>query len=201
MPLTPNSANFVPLLCHPATPAPPINRIDASLVWLADDSIAFRYCLRGDMARLRIPAERSTERTSLLWEHTCFEAFVGLDGEENYREFNFSPSGQWAAFDFTAYRQRSAEDPVIDTPLISTRLTDGRLELEAVVKLHDLPKATSGNSWSVGLSAVVETVDTVDGSHSYWALHHPSPRPDFHHAAGFLARFTRNTAVAQSGIS
>ena len=201
MPLTPNSANFVPLLCHPATPAPPINRIDASLVWLADDSIAFRYCLRGDMARLRIPAERSRERTSLLWEHTCFEVFVGLDGEENYREFNFSPSAQWAAFDFTAYRQRSAEDPVIDTPQISTRLTDGRLELEAVVKLHDLPMATSGNFWSVGLSAVVETVDTVDVSHSYWAPHHPSPRPVFHHAAGFLARFTRDTAVAQSGIN
>ena len=94
MPLTPNSANFVPLLCHPATPAPPINRIDASLVWLADDSIAFRYCLRGDMARLRIPAERSRERTSLLWEHTCFEAFLGLEDDTSYREFNFSPSGR-----------------------------------------------------------------------------------------------------------
>ena len=198
MPDTPNSPNFVPLLCHPATPAPPINRIDASLVRLAEDSVAFRYCLRGDMARLRIPAERSTERTSLLWEHTCFEAFVGLDGEENYREFNFSPTGQWAAFDFTAYRQRSTEDPAIDAPLIAARLTDGRLELEAVVKLHDLPKATSGNAWKIGLSAVVETVDTVDESHSYWALHHPSPRPDFHHAAGFVARFTQNSAVAQA---
>ena len=84
-----------------------------------------------------------------------------------------------------------------DAPLIAARLTDGRLELEAVVKLHDLPKATSGNAWKVGLSAVVETVDTVDESHSYWALHHPSPRPDFHHAAGFIARFTQNSAVAQ----
>ncbi len=195
----PDSPNLFPLLCHPATPAPPINRIDASLVRLADGRIAFRYCLRGDMARLRIPADNSTERTSLLWEHTCFEAFVALDGGENYREFNFSPSGQWAAFDFVAYRQRSAEDPAINAPLITTRLTDGRLELEAVVEACSLPEATSGNAWKFGLSAVVETVDTVDGSHSYWALHHPSPRPDFHHAEGFLARFTKNTAVAQSG--
>ena len=197
----PNDDYPITLHCHPATPAPMVRALEARAAFNPDGSLTLAYRLWGDTVRLAIPQPQPPTAKDSLWEHTCFEAFVGLDGEENYREFNFSPSGQWAAFDFTAYRQRSAEDPVIDTPLISTRLTDGRLELEAVVKLHDLPKATSGNSWSVGLSAVVETVDTVDGSHSYWALNHPSPRPDFHHAAGFLARFTRNTAVAQSGIS
>ncbi|MCC6171787.1 MAG: DOMON-like domain-containing protein [Gammaproteobacteria bacterium] len=35
----------------------------------------------------------------------------------------------------------------------------------------------------LGLSAVLEA---ADGSLSYWALHHPSARPDFHNEGGFL---------------
>ena len=184
MPLTLNSANFVPLLCHPATPAPPINRIDASLVWLADDSIAFRYCLRGDMARLRIPAERSTERTSLLWEHTCFEAFIAVCGESAYREFNFSPSGQWAAYAFKDYRQAMNELPAIAPPSIATRRFAGRIEVDVVLPAQSLPSGR--RPWQIGISAVIEEADTVDGSHSYWALRHPSPRPDFHHRDAFM---------------
>jgi hypothetical protein len=37
----------------------------------------------------------------------------------------------------------------------------------------------------VGLTAVVES---TDGRLTYWALAHPSPAPDFHHADGFVAR-------------
>lgn len=195
----PECSTSQPLLCHPATPAPIVSGIDVSVARLIGERIAFRYCLRGDMARLRVPSGTSVERTSLLWEHTCFEAFVAFEESENYREFNFSPSGQWAAFDFAAYRQRRVEDPVIDTPLITTRLTEGRLELEAVIRTNDLSANPSGRAWRIGMAAVVESADTVDGSHSYWALYHASPRPDFHHSAGFLTRFAPDAAVAQTG--
>ncbi len=183
----PDSPTPLPLLCHPATPAPIISRIDASVELLAGDRIAFRYCLRGDMARLRVPPQNIPARTDMLWEHTCFEAFVARAEGSGYREFNFSPSGQWAAYDFSDYRQRLAEDPPLPAPLITTRLTEGRLELEAVVQLGDLPPNPAGHAWKIGLAAVVESADTVDGSHSYWALHHPAPHPDFHHRACFLA--------------
>ena len=181
----PDSPNLFPLLCHPATPAPPINRIDASLVRLADGRIAFRYCLRGDMARLRIPADNSTERTSLLWEHTCFEAFVGLRGETAYREFNFSPSGQWAAYAFSDYRRRAPDSFELAPPQNFARTYAGRLELDAVLDLRALPENPGNTPWQIALSAVVEAADIVDGSHSYWALHHASSRPDFHQRAGF----------------
>lgn len=176
---------LLPLFRHPTTPAPIISRIAAGAVPLADGQVAFRYCLRGDMARVRVPTERAPERTDLLWEHTCFEAFVGLEGETGYREFNFSPSGQWATYDFRDYRQRIEPDPTIAAPLITTHLTEGRLELEAVVRLDDLPANPDGKTWQIGLSAVVEATDTVDGGRSYWALHHPAPLPDFHQRAAF----------------
>jgi hypothetical protein len=176
------------LLPHPATPAPMVRAIEAGIASRADGCIAFCYRLRGDMARVRIPEAYLPERCDLLWEHTCFEVFVGIEGDVAYREFNFSPSGQWTAYDFGDYRRRLA-DPAVATPRITTRSTEGRLELEAIVSLSSLPSAPAGTCWNIGLSAVVEATDTVNDGLSYWALRHPSPRPDFHLRYGFALRY------------
>jgi len=48
-----------------------------------------------------------------------------------------------------------------------------------------LPAKAAAATLQVGLAAVVEATDVVDGSHSYWALHHPASLPDFHHRDGF----------------
>lgn len=178
------AAPLLPLLCHPASPGPAVASIDAGIASVDGGRVIFRYCLRGDMARIRVPITQAPDRTDQLWEHTCFEAFVGVAGQTAYREFNFSPSGHWAAYDFGDYRLRLA-DPAIPAPLISTRQTEGRLELEAVVPLTSLPSVPAGGAWEIGLSAVVEAADTIDGGHSYWALRHPSPRPDFHLRSAF----------------
>ena len=39
--------------------------------------------------------------------------------------------------------------------------------------------------WELGLSAVLEE---KDGTKSYWALAHPTEKPDFHAAGCFVAR-------------
>jgi len=179
--------DFHVLVPHPATPAPMVRAVDVCVV-LADGGMVFHYRLRGDMARLRMPEARVPERRDSLWEHTCFEAFVGLAGDTGYREFNFSPSGQWAAYDFGGYRRRLA-DPTLAAPRVKTRSTEGRLELEAIVPASSLPLAATGRSWEIGLSAVAEAVDILDDGLSYWALRHPSPRPDFHLRDGFALRF------------
>jgi hypothetical protein len=33
--------------------------------------------------------------------------------------------------------------------------------------------------------ALCVVIEELDGALSYWALRHPAPRPDFHHADGF----------------
>ena len=175
----------LPLICHPATPAPMVSRLDARVELLPGRHIKFHYCLRGDMARLRIPAEAPVQRADRLWEHTCFEAFVGLRDAEDYREFNFSPSGQWATYAFAGYRRPTPENPPIPAPDMTVCATPGRLELAAVVSAVALPTSPV-ETWLIGLCAVVEAVDTVTHAHSYWALRHPSARPDFHHREGFI---------------
>ena len=64
-------------------------------------SLFFRVdCPPGSLA---LPEPQEAGRTDGLWQHTCFEAFVGR-GDNGYAEFNLSPSGQWAAYDFDSYR-------------------------------------------------------------------------------------------------
>jgi hypothetical protein len=171
------------LLCHPATPAPVVRAIEASALIQADGGLSLAFRVWGDMARLLIPMTGARERTDLLWEHTCFEAFVAGVGEPAYREFNFSPSGQWAAYAFSEYRQRDETLVLIEAPQIASRLFAGRMEIEARLASGGLPARAGG--LQIGLAAVVEAADVVDGSHSYWALHHPAPLPDFHHREAF----------------
>ena len=177
------AAPLLHLVCHPATPTPVVHRLEATIRANPDGSLGLFYCLRGDIARLRIPEDCAPERMDQLWEHTCFEAFIAVRGESAYREFNFSPSGQWAAYAFKDYRQAVDQVPVIAPPTIVTRRFAGRIEVDVVVPAPSLP--SERRQWQLGLSAVVEEADTVDGSHSYWALRHPSPRPDFHHRDAF----------------
>lgn len=184
----PTQDDPLPLLCHPATPAPVVRAIEARAAFQPDGGLAFAYCLWGDMARLLVPQEQTPERKDLLWEHTCFEAFIGVPGETAYREFNFSPSGQWAAYAFSDYRQRDEDFELLEAPRITTRLFAGRLEVEVLLARGAL--SPGARNLQIALSAVVEAADTVDGSHSYWALHHPAPRPDFHHRAGFVLERT-----------
>jgi hypothetical protein len=182
-----HSLNYT-LIPHPVTPAAMIQTVEAGIVSRTDGCIAFCYRLRGDMARVRTPEAQDPERCDLLWEHTCFEVFIGLENDTAYREFNFSPSGQWTAYDFGDYRHRLA-DPAVATPRIATCSTEGRLELKAIVPLSSLPSVPNGTGWEIGLSAVVEANDTVNDALSYWALHHPSSRPDFHHRDGFTLHY------------
>jgi len=171
------------LLCHPITPAPVVRAIDAQAFRRSDGTLLIAYRLWGDMARLRIPEQHSAERTDFLWEHTCFEAFIGIPGESAYREFNFSPSSQWAAYAFSDYRQRDEGIQLDAAALIATQRFAGRLELHAILAPEVLPRGAS--AFQIGLSAVIEAADVVDGAHSYWSLRHPAERPDFHHRAAF----------------
>lgn len=139
----------------------------------ADGALAVRYRIDGAIGRLLIPDSSAPIPGECLWEHTCCELFVALTGAQAYREFNFSPSGQWAAYAFRSYRQGSAV--AVDAPGIVVRRSDQRLELEARV-------AAPAGTLRVGLCAVIEDRDRAL---SYWALRHAPGKPDFHRAEAF----------------
>ena len=117
-------------------------------------------------------------RRDNLWRHTCGELFIAARNGSAYREFNFSPSGEWAAYDFTGPRQRAA-DPTLAAPAIELRRT-----ADALVLVANLPRAAlpAAPRLDLGLSAVVEA---DDGTLSYWALRHLAPAPDFHQRDSF----------------
>jgi hypothetical protein len=136
------------------------------------------FTLRGDLDRLTIPGPGAPQRTDRLWEHTCFEAFLAMPGQDPYWELNLSPSTEWAAYRFLRYREAGGPAPDLE-PRITVQRSPERLELHAVAALGALD---TDRGLQVGLSAVVES---LDGALSYWALRHGPGRPDFHHRAAF----------------
>jgi hypothetical protein len=170
------------LACHPGTSCEAVRGIDASVCWTAAGALAFAYALKGNLARLRIPPPRKPLRADRLWQHTCFEAFVAVKGEAAYREFNFAPSGAWAAYVFQAYRVAGQSGEIGSAPLITVHGTSDTLELNAVVGRDGLPAMMPGARLKLALCAVIEE----DGGRlSYWALNHPPGKPDFHHPDSF----------------
>jgi hypothetical protein len=165
----------ISLACHPRTPSRAIRAIDVVVDGTADGITTLAFALAGDLSAVRIPETRPSRRVDGLWRHTCFEAFVMAGEGPGYREFNFSPSGEWAVYAFRGYRD-GGEPAGESAPGIAARRTGDRLALEAAIPPECLPP---GGALRLGLSAVVEE---ADGVLSYWALRHPAGPPDFHPA-------------------
>ena len=172
---------MLPLQPHSNTPCAAVQSLQAEIVLQTNGDWLFRYALQADMQALRIPALQTSAAVDGLWEHTCLEAFIGVAGETAYREFNFSPSTQWAAYAFHDYRERNVW-AASTAPVITVTPTATGLVLEARIAAADLPVNPAQQAWQIGLTAVIET---AMGEKSYWALHHPAAKPDFHHRGGF----------------
>ncbi len=139
---------------------------EAGLLWL-------RFIVDDNPDFIAWPGDAPVGRADDLWKHTCFEAFVST--EEGYCEFNLSPSGQWASYRFAGYREgmRLADEVAVVDGLDGGRdhvALEGRIELPFGAK-------------RMALSAVIET---IDGAKTWWALAHPSDKPDFHHPDSFV---------------
>jgi hypothetical protein len=138
-------------------------------------AVMLRYEVFG-LDEVKWPAPAIASRADELWRSTCFELFLMFDDGERYVEFNFSPSGRWAAYAFDGYRDGMAVLDVRRSPVV-TRVPAG---VDVVCPLGDLPHGEH----RMGLSAVIEE---IDGTKSYWALAHATGPPDFHNPACFIA--------------
>jgi hypothetical protein len=185
---TPEASNPLSTLPGPATalspyapdPASALRHVEVRVARPAADTLLLEYELRGELERLQLgePGGRPDGPTDGLWRHTCMEVFIGPAIPGPYLEFNFAPSGQWAAYRFSGYRAGMEPLSGLRPPRIELRRQSERLLLSAAVELPPDLTATV----RLGLAAVVE--DRV-GRLSYWALRHAGDRPDFHHPESF----------------
>jgi hypothetical protein len=164
-------ASLVPsLFRHPYTPPGAIHTVEAELRRVPGGAAATFRAI-GDGLSLVIPPAAPPERTPDLWRTTCFEIFVGGD-DGSYREFNLSPSGAWAAYQFDDHRTGMRDADV----RIDIEMSQNDKSLTLVAKIGtEFPMPAN-----VGLTAVIEE---ADGGIRYWATAFAPGEPDFHAAA------------------
>ena len=144
--------------------------------------LRLRYRLQ-PWAGLRLPARSpNPSRRDGLWQHTCLEAFVAVSDQDPYWEFNLAPSGDWAVYRLSSYRQDLQEEAFYEALPVAVTVADASaLTLELSCPLP--PELAGASSLQLGLTAVLES---QDDSLSYWAMDHPGPEADFHDRRGWL---------------
>jgi hypothetical protein len=173
--------NWIDLKCHLSTRSQSVRAVQVLVRRSGSAQIQTSFRVHGDISRIRVAPPGVPRFAVQLWQHTCFEAFIAVEGQAAYHEFNFAPSGEWAVYAFRGYRNG---DPLADQmlrPRIAVRSSANQFELDALVRLDFLSAIQRRASFRVGLSVVVEADDGL----SYWALRHPADKPDFHDAEGF----------------
>jgi len=172
------------LVAHPATPPsdPALKvwvNIDHAASLSATASTNIWFGIGAPTSRFVIPETvEEPARAEALWERTCFEAFLRGEEGQTYREWNFAPSGEWAAYDFTGYRN-GMTDAVVTPPYVRFEDNMTWWALGATIAVD------AETNWALGLSAILEE---KDGTKSYWAIAHPQgDKPDFHDLACFAA--------------
>ena len=171
------------LLPHPATPCTAVSAINVALYGTRATALELHYRVTGPQALDCLQNAVVGGRGDGLWTHTCCELFVAAADGPAYREFNFSPRGAWAAYDCSDYRAGIRPAAVDSEPQLQLRQGAEEWTLVVSVAGHDLLPTVQSAELRLGLSMVVEQPNSTL---AYWALRHPSGRPDFHHRDAFV---------------
>jgi hypothetical protein len=169
------------LSLHPDSRCEAVTGIELGVARTGHAGLQLTYSVTGAIGDIVIPPPAAPARVDELWRRTCFEVFIRPASGETYFEFNFAPSGAWAAYRFDAYRAGMTE-PATAPPHIAGQAGAARYELQVALDLAALEGLPPDAPWRLGISAVIEE---RTGGRSYWALAHPPGKPDFHHAHAF----------------
>lgn len=168
------------LALHPDTRSTAIARIEVEMERGAR-RVRLSYRLIGDAGRVVIVSRAhgaQPQRRDELWRSTCCELFLRDATGPGYREYNFAPCGDWAAYRFSGYR---AGRVALDTSAPEIELDRSAGTIALTVTLSEPALDGVDDARSIALACVVET----DAGLCYWALAHPPGKPDFHHASAF----------------
>ena len=165
------------LLPHPAFPPSSVRSVEVELTATDWEDVLIDFSIAGD--GVVIPGWRTPARAHGLWKSTCFEVFLRVPGLDSYYEFNFSPSGLWAAYAFDEYRRGMRDLELAVEPHVESD-PDRPLDLSVDLDLSDTPNVPM-------LASISAVIQEQDGTMSYWALAHPpGEKPDFHHRDCFV---------------
>ena len=177
----------IPLICHPQSDANGVESLAVMISHAQNGEIGIIYRVAGALDTLEIAAPAAGGRVDGLWKNTCFELFVGHSEDSSYLEYNFAPSGQWAAYQFASYRD-AMPDLETSAPSIQVKKSGDILTLSVTLRL---PVAWRARKLAAGISAVVAT---QRGDISYWGVAHPPGKPDFHHRDCFAVQLEARSA-------
>ena len=176
-----------PLAPHSTSSASSLVRQIESKIEFCELTLNVVYRVRGALSELLMPNPCTMpSREDDLWQETCFEVFLRQRNQtQQYIEFNFSPAGHWAFYRFRGYRANLERPPAHEPPTTSARTQSEDFFLEAKIPWSIIHDTLSGNHpLEIGLSVILKD---RNGEISYWAIMHPSDKPDFHHPDTFVA--------------
>lgn len=177
--------------------------IAASLEWQTPQTLEAGFVLEGLLDRICWPDRNNADfDATALWKSTCFEVFLRAPADTasrrlrhtRYWEFNFSPAGLSNAYRFDTYRGSAHPERNL-RPGVLRRTEENaksgtRLRFVGTI---DIPREAVIER--AALSAVIRHTfaDDSDTSSEYYALAHPSDKPDFHHADAFCLPLTSSS--------
>ncbi len=193
----------VPLMPHATCGAGPVHSLSVSGTLHRSGVLTVEFQLAAELRAIRLtPSACQPRRRDQLWRHTCFEVFARRGTQPCYCEFNISPSGDWAAYEFDAYRGTRGD--ANQSPIDITVHTSGAQQIKLRARI-DLRAAFANDAaslqqtdWHLSCAAVIES---TDGSLSYWAIHHPRAQPDFHDAGGFRLALLDSGPAPGDGVA
>lgn len=166
------------LVPHPDMPQNAVGAVWVEVVFDGED-VLLTFIVDGN-EHVALPDWVTSTRADELWKTTCCELFLAAPDAAGYFEFNYSPSSQWAAYRFDAYRSGRQDLSLSVDPYVDRGDDNSEYLVEVDQDLADLP----AGALQMGLSAVIEE---TDGTKSYWALAHADGPPDFHNRDCFIA--------------
>lgn len=157
----------------------PKNRKIYAKIKAKDDFLFLQFKFSGNWTKLHLGKSilQNTSRKDELWQHTCFEAFIG--NEKRYIEVNLSPQGSWNVYEFSGYREGMKPS---QAEILYSQFKDTNNQLSFFYILR-IPLLNQLKNRQASLTTVAEH---VRGFKSYWATKHTRGKPDFHAPESFI---------------
>lgn len=151
------------------------------------DQLQLSYKLSGNLDELNIPGLTPMPfRRNELWQHSCFEFFLGVQGNPGYWEFNLAPSGDWNIYRLSGYRDNLTPELAYGELPFNIIVAESFCALELDLDLSKIIAADQ--AIEVGITTVIEEQAESEahaGRISYWAIAHTGPEADFHRRDSF----------------